>query len=142
MQQAKRWTALAVLALAALLVGDGATADAQDDKNPTIKEIMGKAHKGNTALVAVIGKQLQAAKPEWDTIQPQTKELAELGTALGKNSPPKGNKQSWERLTKAYNTNAAALVTAADAKDKRKAVAAHQKLVASCMGCHTAHRPR
>src|SRR5262245_8589602 len=142
MHAAKRWTALAVVTALAVLAGYGSTAGAQDDKTPTIKEIMGKAHRGGTALVSVIGNQLKAANPDWEAIQTQSKSLADLGVALGKNKPPKGTQQSWDRLTKAYNDNAQVLVMAAEAKDKRKAAAAHQKLAQSCMGCHTPHRPR
>jgi hypothetical protein len=140
MHVAKRWTALAIAAALAVVAAYGTTAGAQDDKTPTIKEIMIKAHKGGTSLVPTIGKQLQAGRPDWDAIQAESKTLAELGVALGKNTPRKGGKESWETLTKSYNDSASALVTAAEGKDKAKATAAQRKLAASCMGCHNKHR--
>lgn len=59
---------------------------------------------------------------------------------LGKNEPPKGDKESWEKLTKSYLDTAKQLDKAAQAKEKSKAVVAHTKLTKMCMACHKAHK--
>lgn len=140
MRQAKRWAVAAAVA-AALLVVYNATAGTQND-TPTIKDIMVKAHKGNTSLVSTIGRQLQMPKPDWDAISDEAKSLAELGVALGKNKPPKGTQESWDLLTKKYNDTTQMLVTATADKDKNKSLMAQRVLAQSCMGCHSRHKGR
>ena len=127
---------LALLATAFALNGSAA----QDEKVPTIKQIMGKAHKGGNALINHIGKDLKAAEPDWKHIQEDTKELLDLGKSLGKNTPPKGEKTAWEKVTKQYVDTATALNTAAEKMDKQAAVDAHKKLTTYCAGCHKAHK--
>src|SRR5262245_48219659 len=84
----------------------------------TVREIMGKANKGDAALLMVIGKQLKADSPPWGEIQKESKELVSLGTAMSKNTPRKGDKASWDEQTKQYVVNAQALEAAADKQDK------------------------
>ena len=127
---------LALLAAAALTRSPSYAAD----KDPTIKEIMTKAHKGGDALLGTLGKDLKADSPDWDKVQKETKELVELGTSLGKNDPPKGDKESWMKLTAAYLDTAKDLDAAAGKKDKDTAAADQKKLTGSCMNCHKAHK--
>ena len=136
----RRWCGAA---LAALLVGLAASwtpSSAEDDKEPSIKAIMTKAHKGGDSLLFTVGKELKAADPDWADIQKKSKELVKLGTALSKNEPPKGEKASWEKLTKAYVDTAKQLDAASKAKEKTKAVNAQAKLTKMCMNCHKAHK--
>jgi hypothetical protein len=137
----KRLVALACVAavLAAAVLATG-PAGAQGDKAPTVKEIMGKAHKGPNSVIATLGKELRADDPDWADIQKHTKELVTLGSGLAKNEPPKGEKASWQKLTQGYVTTARDLDAAAQRKDKNAATAAHKKLTGSCTGCHNAHR--
>jgi hypothetical protein len=126
-----------------LLAGAGLTRNAtsaDEEKEPTIKEIMTKAHKGGNSLIQKLGKELKADDPEWETIQKQTKELVKLGTSLGKNDPPKGEKESWEKLTKEYLENAQSLEKSAKDKNKEKATEVQKTLTKSCMACHKAHK--
>lgn len=106
----------------------------------TIKDVMGKAHKGAGALLPTLGKGLRSDSPSWEEIQKQTKELVELGEALGKNDPPKGAKPSWEKFTKNYVQLAKDLQSAAEKKNTQDARSAHAKLVGSCKACHNAHK--
>lgn len=126
-------TLLAVLALV--------TGPAVAQKEPSIKEIMTKAHKGGNSIIASVGKELRGDEPDWADIQSQSKELVKLGTSLGKNEPPRGDRQSWDKLTKDYLKNAKALNAAAQNKDKAAAMAAHRRLGESCKNCHKAHKP-
>jgi hypothetical protein len=105
-----------------------------------IGEVMNKLGKGPNALNATIGKELKTDPPPWDTIGPQAKEYAQLAASLSKYDPPKGSKESWTKLTGAYAESAAALDSAAVAKDKDAALTAHTKLTQSCMACHREHR--
>jgi cytochrome c556 len=109
---------------------------------PTIKEIMTKAHKGSKSLLGDMNAELKEDEPDWNDIQKDSKELVELGTSLGKNKPPKGEQSSWEQLTKNYLTNAKELDTAAQGKNKAAAKMALGKLQGSCKDCHMNHRPK
>ena len=136
----RRWCGAA---LALMLMGLAALwtpLSAEDDEEPSIKAIMTKAHKGGNSLLAMLGKDLKAADPNWDDIHKKTKELVKLGTSLGKNVPPKGDKESWEKLTKSYLDTAKQLDAAVAAKENSKAVTAHSKLTKTCMACHKAHK--
>src|SRR5947209_206658 len=88
--------------LAVLAVAGWALAE---DKPPTIKEIMTKAHKGSTSLLMKLRQELDAGDPAWEPIEKQSKELVGLGKSLGKNKPPRGEKESWDKLTKQYVQN-------------------------------------
>jgi cytochrome c556 len=129
--------ALAAIAALAFTLG---SSNAEDDKNPTIKEIMTKAHKGGDAIIAKVGKELKGKEPDWTEVTKQAKELVSLGMALGKNKPPKGEQESWDKLTKQYQETAKVLLAAAEKKEQKDAVAAHKKLASSCMACHSAHK--
>ena len=114
--------------------------EAQGAKTPATKEIMGKLNKGPDCLNAKIGKELKAEQPDWPALQAETKEFAALASLVGQNDPPKGDKDSWATLTKAYATNARSMDAAAQNKDKEAAHAAHAAMAKSCKVCHTAHR--
>jgi hypothetical protein len=101
---------------------------------------MTKLTKGPNSLTPVIEKELNSDAPPWETIQGQTKEFAQLAAAMGKNTPPKGHMESWEKLTSAYTEWASDLDAAAQAKSKDAALEAHGKLAGSCMACHREHR--
>jgi cytochrome c556 len=116
----------------------GATAAAGG--TPSISDIMQQVNRRKSGLHSEVGEALQAEPVDWATIEPKTKNYAALADFLGKNDPPKGDKASWESLTKAYAADAQTLHAAAEKKDKDAALAAHQKLNDSCMGCHRSHR--
>ena len=107
---------------------------------PGIKRIMTRLAKGPTSLTPVLGGELKAEQPPWETIQAQTKEYASLAAEMAKYDPPKGSKDSWARLTGEYAGSAVALDKAAIARDKAAALAAHDELARSCMACHREHR--
>src|SRR5437764_8359046 len=80
--------------------GAGSADDKKDEKVPTISEIMTKGHKGTDAYIAKI--RAAAKDGKWDDAKEYAKTLAFFGENLGKNEPPKGDKKSWEALTKKY----------------------------------------
>lgn len=137
----KRWIpGLILLALLTSVSLIGRPAGAQGGKVPTVKEIMGRLHKGANSPLTTIRADLQADAPDWPEIQRAAKNFVTLGAALGKNEPPQGDKQSWTRLTAQYLENSRFLEAAAQKQDKAGALAAHGRLNESCKGCHSVHR--
>ena len=133
----KSWFAMATVAL--VLVG-AATAGAFEGETPTIKAVMTKLHKGSKAQSSVLKAQSEAATPDWDAIQKTTKDFVILGAALGKNDPPKGEKESWKALSTKYFADAKALDDAASARDLAALKAAQKAMSGACKSCHNVHR--
>lgn len=127
---------LALLAVVSLTLSPNGA----DAKDPSIKEVMGKLHKGANAPLGVLKRELQSDDPPWPEIQKVSREFLILGAALGKNPPPKGDKDSWAKLARQYYDNAKALDDAAQKKDKPAALAAQGRIAGSCNACHNAHR--
>jgi cytochrome c556 len=109
---------------------------AQDEKVPTIKEIMVKLNKGPKSLCPVIGKELKDETINWDEIAKQSAEFSSLADALNKNKPRRGDAEKWTKVADSYAANVKELADAVEKKDKNAAVEAHKKLAGSCMNCH------
>jgi hypothetical protein len=110
-------------------------------RSSPIRTIMNKLNgRGPNALQTLIGSELKVEQPAWETIQPQTKEYAQLAADLAKHDPPKGSKESWAKFVEEYAGFATELDKAAQAKDKTKATEAHEDLASSCNACHRQHR--
>ncbi len=127
---------LALLALVVLTAGPAGA----DDETPSIKDVMGKLHKGANSPLAQLKTQLKSASPDWDKVQKSTKDMVILGASLAKNDPPKGEAASYKALATAYFQNAKAIDDAAQSRDKSATDAALKKLTASCKACHSAHK--
>ena len=134
----KRIATVALALLAALLT---VPVPAQTEKVPDIKEIMAKANKPGGHYFA-LRRDLKDESPPWDEVQASAKALSKLAVALSKNTPPKGDKASWERLTKNYAANARALDEAARKKDRKAAALVVTRIKNSCNACHDVHRPK
>jgi cytochrome c556 len=105
--------------------------------DPTpIKKIMA----AQKAALGTIGKELKG-KTDWETVHKVAKDWVPLAEDLGKNDAPKGEKASWEKLTKAYAENVAKLEEAAGKKDAKAVGAATKAIQGSCGACHKAHKP-
>ncbi|MDR3635872.1 MAG: cytochrome c [Isosphaeraceae bacterium] len=126
------------LATAAAIMTLAAVAGAED--TPSIKEIMGKLHKGANAPLGKLKGALKAESPDWKEVQSLSKDFVILGAGLAKNEPPRGDKAAYEKLANSYYENAKDLDNAAKAEDKDKSQAALNKIGASCKACHTAHK--
>src|SRR5262249_54589160 len=129
---------LALLGVVSLL---GGLAGAQGGRTVSIKDIMKKLHGGSNSPLTTIRADLQADPPDSPESQRAAKDFVTYGSALGKNNPPKGDKQSWDRLTSQYVENAKSLDAAAQRKDQKAALAAHTQLNNMCKNCHNVHRP-
>ncbi len=120
--------------------GFGGPPGGGEGQGSPLRQVMNKIGKGPQSLNMQIGKELNSDSPPWDTIQPQTKEYAQLAASLGKYDPPKGEKDSWLKFTESFAKSAEDLDKAAQAKNKVEALKASGALNKSCMGCHNAHR--
>ncbi len=159
MMRLSRGWHVATTCLAALLLaggcGEGDTEDHGDPPPPGvaggmpggggpgaagIKQIMIKLAKGPNSLTPVIGNELSQDPTPWETIQAQTKEYSQSASEMGKYNPPRGTKESWLTLSKAFADLAAELDRAAGAKNKETARTAHDALKNSCKACHDEHR--
>jgi cytochrome c556 len=135
----KSWFArTAVFAVAFTFLAVWGVADAAD--NPDIETIMKKVNGGKGFQKKQLPDALKASPIDWTSVQKITKEYSELCSYLGKNEPPKGDKQSWDKLTKEYAANAKKLDDAAEKKDKDAVVKTQQVLGASCNACHKQHK--
>lgn len=109
---------------------------AADEKTPSIKDCM--AFQKKDGLPSKVEKAAKDGK--WDDAQKASADLAKLGEALGKNTPPKNadKKDDWEKVTKAFAERTKAVDDAAKAKkadDVSTAVAALLDKK-TCGGCH------
>ncbi|MBX7103531.1 MAG: cytochrome c [Gemmataceae bacterium] len=106
---------------------------------PDIETIMKKVN-GKNGLHKKVGEGIKSDSPKWDDISKQMKDYSSMAADLGKNACPKGDKASWDKLTKAYSDNAKKLADAVEKKDKSAASAAHGALQKSCKACHDVHK--
>ena len=121
--------------LAVLIISAGA-----DDATPSIKEVMGKLHKGTSSPLAKLKTALKADTPDWKAVQNLSKDFVTLGACLAENKPPRGDESAYEQLANSYYENAKSLAAAAKAEDKASAQVALNKIGASCKTCHAAHK--
>ncbi|AGA28081.1 cytochrome c [Singulisphaera acidiphila] len=115
-------------------------AGADNEATPSIKQVMVKLNKGPNSPLAKLKTDLSASAPDWESIEKSAKDFVTFGAALTKNSPSKGDKASWTKLSDLYLADSKALDTAAKNHDLAAAKAAHQRLSASCKACHGAHK--
>src|SRR5207253_10344123 len=102
-------------------------AQGQAEKVPDIKEIMAKLNKP-TGIYFSLMRELKEEEPMWDEARQQSKTLTQLSAVLGKHTPPRGDRASWQALTKAYADNARATEQAVLRMDKAAALAALEKI--------------
>src|SRR5262249_29479237 len=131
----KRIAGLAALLTLSVLPGSPAA-------DPSIKDVMKRAHMGSSSLLPEVGRDLKASPPAWADLQKHVKELGELGASLNKNTPPKGDRESWDKLTRAYLADVRSLEDAAGKQDRAAAQTALNKLNGSCKACHSEHQKK
>ena len=129
---------LVMLLIAGLVTGPAGAQD--DEKVPSVKKIMGVLHKGAKGHLNKVKAALKGDSPDWAEVLKDAKAIAKNGAYLAKNDPPKGDKENWEKLAKAYASSGKALEEAAEKEDLAKAKAATKKLSTSCKTCHDAHK--
>jgi cytochrome c556 len=132
-QRAVAALAVGAFALAVSVGSLGATVyPDQWDTSDIMKKVNGK--KG------AVGKAGAAVKDgKWDDAAKEIETLKH-GADLVKNKPNKGDKESWEKLAKAYGTTTAALASAIEKKDKDAFEKNAKAVGGSCKTCHDAHK--
>ena len=128
----------AALGLIAMMASYGVATTAED-KVPDISTIMAKSFKGKDSLKSAIAADVKGEK--WEDAQKLAKDWSEMGAALGKNKPPKGDAKSWEELSKKFADNTKAVSDAAEKKDAKAVNTALTAIGGSCKACHTNHKP-
>jgi hypothetical protein len=106
--------------------------------NP-IEEIMNKAMKKG-GLRQQITIEVDKDSPNWELIQKKSKELTKYCGDLCKQSPPKGDPESWKKLTEALADNVKKVDEFISKKDQANAKLTLKKINGSCKTCHDAHR--
>ncbi|HEY2786073.1 MAG TPA: hypothetical protein VGJ05_13985 [Fimbriiglobus sp.] len=125
----------------ALILGlaQNAKATMPADEVPAVDDIMkkvcskkGAAGKCTTAIAA----------EKWEDAKKQAKIMADLGSKLGKNDPPAGDKADWDKLTKKFAKDAKAVADATEKKDKEAATTAIKAFTnkKNCSNCHSKHK--
>ena len=133
----RKFGILALLTAAAFAVTDFVYAeDKKKDEVPAIKDCM--AFQGKDGLAKKIETAAKAEK--WEDAQKISAELTKLGEALGKNTPKKNadKKEDWEKLTKKFADQTAAVEKAAKEKKTDDVSKAIKTLTdnKNCMACH------
>jgi cytochrome c556 len=115
-------------------------ASAVDDEPASIEKIMESLHKGRKSPFAILKTALKSASPDWAVIQKESKTYAKYAPDLPKNDPPKGDKESFKRMAKAFADSAKKLEGAAEKEDLAAARSAFHKIGTLCKSCHDAHK--
>src|SRR5262245_40206709 len=131
---------LAIVAAATLAAGSARAWD-DDEETPSIKTVMEKLHKGAKSPLNSVKAALKASSPDWEEIQKQAKRFKKYGDALPKSDPPRGKKDAYAKLAKAYASSAKSFEEAADRENLKGARDTFKKISNSCAACHKSHRP-
>jgi hypothetical protein len=133
---------LGVLAVPGVLALRASPAGAEG--GTSIKAIMKELNGGPTALSGAISQELRGEDTDWASVKKLSGQVVADTEALRKLEPPRGDKDSWDRLTKSYAGDAKALADAAGKEEKASAKAAQARLtdMKTCASCHGAHRVR
>jgi hypothetical protein len=117
-------------------------AKAASPEGMSIRAVMGKLARGPQGLQNQVGNELKNNSPPWETLQAQSTEYVTLVSALAKNEPRRGSKESWAKLTATFAESATALDRSVQSKNRDAALAAHSALANACMACHQQHKGR
>jgi len=128
-------TCIAVGSALMLAVVCGAAATRPD----AIEKIMDTGFKKG-GLRQQIGTEVGKDKPDWAAVVKKSKDFQALCEQLAKQTPPKGDAESWRTLTQTILAEAKTISDGAATKDQAKTKAAVKKINSSCKTCHDAHR--
>jgi len=103
----------------------GAWSRADDKAKYSIKDVMKEHKKGALKDKVVEGKATDEEK----------KKLVEVYTELGKNKPPKGDEESWKKLTDAM------VQAAKEVQEGKEGATDRLSKAVNCANCHKAHKP-
>jgi cytochrome c556 len=111
------------------------------DESATPEVVMKKLFAGKNSANGVLKAELKGEKPDWAKVKKAAESFAKYGPALGKNDAPRGEKASWDKLTKALADASKELETAAKKEDLKSTRDVAKKIGTSCKSCHDSHKP-
>lgn len=123
-----------LLALAVVVLGQGARAEDKDTKDEaTIKKIMQKSFgKGG-----LCGKCIEAAKEkDWDKANMIAKEWLKAAKKLPDLKPPVGDVEGWKKKAETFVKTLTTLEAATEKKEAKRANGALGAIRGSCKSCH------
>jgi cytochrome c556 len=115
-------------------------AGAADESAPP-EVVMKKLFAGKASPLNTLKGQVKGESPDWSKVKKAAESFTKYGPALGKNDPPRGEKSSWDKLTKALADASKELDDAAKEEDLKKTGDVVKKIAGSCKNCHQAHKP-
>lgn len=111
------------------------------DESATPEVVMKKLFMGKTSPLNTLKGAVKSETPDWAKVKKAAESFAKYGPALGKNDPPRGEKASWDKLTKALADASKDLDDAAKKEDAKKTAEVVKKIGSSCKSCHDVHKP-
>ncbi len=111
--------------------------DQPQKKTPSkkdVKDLMGKAHKGDKSPLTSLVRELNAETPDWSKVGQDAKVITDMADML--RSSRSVGAEVYYATPANYIANARDLDKAALAKDKKAASAALSGLQLSCFDCH------
>ena len=125
------WSLLTVIALSLTYTAVVMAQEAAEAKpKHAIKEVMHGAHVAPEG-----GKSLRDTVLEGKATPEQKQQLLDFYVSLAENEPPKGDKEAWEKKTRAVVIGAAMIVVG------RENGADALKKATVCAACHKDHKP-
>jgi cytochrome c556 len=114
----------------------------KEEKTPTIKDCM--KFQGRNGLATKV--ETAAKDGKWDDAAKVSAELAKLGEAIGKNTPPQNaeKKDDWEKQAKGFAERTKAVDDAVKAKKADDVSTTVKALLdnKTCGGCHGTFKPK
>lgn len=124
----------ALVALGAMVAANVSLAEdkKEEEKKPmSIHDVMEKGFKGGKSLLRVVtNTKKESSKEENEKFLGMLKDMA-------KQKPPKGDEESWKKLTAELVEPAEKIVKGEDVEKNKLAL----KKAANCGKCHKAHKP-
>ncbi|MFO0822751.1 MAG: cytochrome c [Gemmataceae bacterium] len=112
----------------------------EEGRRVEAEDIMKKNHGKKGGLIPKIADLVKNDKIA-DAL-PLAKQAAALAASLPKDRPKKGDKKSWDELSKDYADTTKDLAAAIEKKDVEAAKSALSAINGSCKACHEAHTNR
>src|SRR5689334_5516604 len=125
----RRWM-FAVAACGFLAMLGFGLVGAADKKEPTMKDLMARTHKGDNSPLMRVDRQLRSDAPNWADVRKDVAALMVVSDRL-----EKGDGGGY-RNPKLYIQGMKSLHVAAGKEDRTASTTAFNQVKASCMSCH------
>ncbi len=133
---------LAIAALAGLAAGAAFRATRAANRSDAVwstKKVMDKVALGKQSLLSVVNRDLGKAEPDWKSDEENLTEVIRLMSMLTRQNPPRGSQEGWDKLVRDFVDGAKAARENVKWHRLRPALAALEKVRATCEECHENH---